>query len=116
MPYILTGFKQDLGFRVFAFAHVELAAQRTEHTVRADLSLSRKYGIPMQELPLLCRELLERRGDTTGAGEVTFTEDDMSACARTRTAAKELAASRKRPPRRPSGENLGAAWRSPQVR
>jgi hypothetical protein len=116
MAYILTGFTQQLGFRVFAFARVELATLRTEHTVRADLSLTRKYGIQMQELPLLCRVLLERRDESGRASAVTFTEEDMSACAKERTAAKELAASKRRPPRRPSGENLGAAWRNPQMR
>jgi len=116
MAYIMTGFTQESGFRVFAFSRVELAAPRIEHTVRADLSLSRKYGIQMQELPLLCRSLLERGDEAGNASTLIFTEDAMRACASERTAAKELAASKRRPPRRPSGENLGAAWRNPQMR
>ena len=116
MAYVLTGFTQQMGFRVFAFARVELATLRTEHTVRADLNLTRKYGIQMQELPLLCRVLLEQRDEGSRTSTVTFTEEDMSACAKERIAAKELAASKRRPPRRPSGENLGAAWRNPQMR
>jgi len=116
MAYILTGFTQELGCRVFAFARVELAALRTEHIVRADLGLARKYGIQMQDLPLLCRGLLDRLDTGGRVADVTFTEEDMRTCATQRTAAKELAASKKRPPRRPSGENLGAAWRSPQLR
>jgi hypothetical protein len=116
MAYILTGFTQDMGFRVFAFSRVELAAQRTEHTVRADLSLTRKYGIQMQDLPLLCRSILERGDEAGNAATLTFTEEAMRACANERSAAKAAAASKRRPPRRPSGENLGAAWRNPQMR
>jgi hypothetical protein len=51
-------------------AHVYLGASpskksvsptRTHFVVRADLELMRKYEIRVQELPLLCRRLLERR-------------------------------------------------------
>jgi hypothetical protein len=78
MQFIFTGFTQDMGFRVFAFEGVGLDRVRTNHTVRADLALLLRYGIPMQELPLLCRRLLERQNDSGGErGAVTFTEDEM---------------------------------------
>ena len=54
MPYILTGFSHDIGFRVFAFDLVERGVIRTDYKVRADLTLTRRYGIALQELPLLC--------------------------------------------------------------
>jgi hypothetical protein len=78
MQFIFTGFTQDMGFRVFAFEGVGLDRIRMKYTVRADLTLLLRYGIPMQELPLLCRRLLER-GDVNGEerGAVTFTEDEM---------------------------------------
>src|SRR5579859_7051557 len=103
MQFILTGFTQDTGFRVFAFEGVAIGQIRTIFTVKADLALSRRYGIAMQELPLLCRSLLDRQEegghieDETGELEVvdkhtlTFSEDEMRACADKRTADRALA-------------------------
>ncbi len=77
MQFIFTGFTQDRGFRVFAFEHLEEARIRTRYTVRADLALTLRYGIRTQELPLLCRHLLERRDNGEATGALTFTEDEM---------------------------------------
>jgi hypothetical protein len=112
--YILTGFTQEMGFRVFAFAHIGEDRVRTEFTIRADLDLIRKYDIRVQELPLLCRALLERRDAAGESRTFTFTEEDMRLHARDSTAARLAAAAKRRPPRRPPSENLGAAWRGPQ--
>jgi hypothetical protein len=84
---------------------------RTKFVVKADLALVRRYGIPVQELPLLCRNLLEKHDDGQEGRTLTFTEDEMCLHAKDRTAAREAAASKRKPPRRPAGENLGAAWR-----
>jgi hypothetical protein len=111
MPFMLTGFKQDLGFRVFAFARVETDRTRTEYTVRADLALSRKYLIPLQELPLLCRNLLAGREDL-GQTAVTFSEDDMRLYANDCAAARRAAKDKRKPSKRPPNGNLGAAWRA----
>jgi hypothetical protein len=111
MQFILTGFTQDLAFRVFAFERMGLDRVRTKVVVKADLALVRRYGIPVQELPLLCRNLLEKSEDGLGASTLTFTEDDMCLLAKNRTAAREAAASKRKPPRKTPGENLGAAWR-----
>ena len=113
MRYILTGFSQDMGFRVFAFERVGEDGIRTEHAVRADLALIRRYDIRMQELPLLCRSLLERREDTAETRTVTFTEEEMCLHAKDCSAARAAAAQKRKPPRRPPSENLGAAWRVP---
>jgi hypothetical protein len=121
MPFILTGFRQDLGFRVFAFERRETTRSRMEFTVKADLGLIRRYDIRVQELPLLCRSLLDRQeavaaqrtplSDSSEAFALTFTEDEMRACASDRAAAKTEAARKRKPPRRPTGEAPGAAWR-----
>jgi hypothetical protein len=121
MPFILTGFRQDMGFRVFAFERRETTRSRMEFTVKADLGLIRRYDIRVQELPLLCRSLLERQeaSETQRATAVsdaetralTFTEDEMRSCASDRAAAKTEAARKRKPPKRPTGENPGAAWR-----
>jgi len=111
MQFVLTGFTQDLAFRVFAFERMGLDRVRTKVVVRADLAMTRRYGIQMQELPLLCRNLLERSDRGGEPDTLTFTEDDMSLHAKGCAAAREAAAQRRRTPRRPTSENVGAAWR-----
>ena len=114
MQFILTGFTQDLGCRVFAFERIAVDRVRTAYTVRADLALIRRYGIQIQELPLLCRGLLERSDEVGSAQSLTFTEEQMRTCAVERAAAKDEAAKRRKAPRRTPVEGLGAAWRAPQ--
>jgi len=109
MQFVLTGFTHDMGFRVFTFEGVQDRI-RTLFTVKADLALIRVHGSRMQELPLLCRALLDR-GEPNTARAFVFTEDDMRVCAQERAAD---AAQRRKPPRRPPVENLGSAWRGPQ--
>ena len=81
MQFILTGFTQDREFRVFAFEGIDADRVRTPFTVRADLALSRTYGIRLQELPLMCRAILEaprgRSGRRDAQNALTFTEDAM---------------------------------------
>ena len=113
MQFILTGFTQDMGFRVFAFEGVKADRTRTQYTVRADLVLVRKYGIRVQELPLLCRALLDKCGENEEKRALIYSEDDMQLRARDCALARETAAIRK-PPRRPVSANVGAAWRAPQ--
>jgi len=111
IQFVLTGFTHDLGFRVFAFERMGEDRIRSQCTVKADLALTRRYGIQIQELPLLCRGLLDRREESDETRSLTFTEEEIRAFAQERAAAREKAASKKKPPQRPSGENLGAAWR-----
>jgi len=99
MQFILTGFTQDTGFRVFAFEGVAIGQLRTIFTVRADLALSRRYGIAMQELPLLCRAVLERRSESDDQRDFTFTEGDMTLHSDLVRAAIE--SHKKKGPRRP---------------
>jgi hypothetical protein len=111
MQCVLTGFTHNMGFRVFAFERIGEDRVRTKCTVRADLALARRYGIQVQELPLLCRSLLDRREESDEIRSLTFSEEEMRARASERAAARERAANRRKPPHRPSVENLGAAWR-----
>jgi hypothetical protein len=98
--FILTGFRQDIGVRTFAFDSVGTDRSRTSFTVHADLSLARKYGITLQELPLLCRSILEAGGEDEQKRSYTFSEADMQVRANIRAASKE-AAQKRRAPRRP---------------
>jgi hypothetical protein len=114
MQFILTGFTQDREFRVFAFEGIAADRVRTAFTVRADLALSRTYGIRLQELPLMCRGILESREEGQDQSALTFTEEAMRLHASNCIAARALAAQKKKAPRRPANETNGAAWRSPQ--
>jgi len=101
MQYILTGFSHVCGFRVFAFQGIAADYTRTEFTVKTDLTLIPRYKIRIQELPLLCRGLLERDARNV-AQAFTFSEEEMRLCASERARAREMAPpkrrfSRKRP-------------------
>jgi hypothetical protein len=116
MQFILTGFTHDLGFRVFAFEGVGEDRVRTQFHVRADLALIRRYGIRVQELPLLCRALLEHCEDVVETHNFTYSEDDMRLHEKDNVASRNAAAAKRKLPRRPPSENTGNAWRasSPQ--
>ena len=89
MHYILTGFTHSTGFRVFSFDGIAADRVRTTYSVRADLTLARKHGIRVQELPLLCHGILERRSKDDEQRAFTFTEDDMTLHANLVSAALE---------------------------
>jgi len=129
MQFVLVGFTQDAGFRVFAFEGIGEDRTRTKFTVRADLALIRGYEIRVQELPLLCRALLERvtqiGSEVTGQEGTapeparlentwTYTEEEMrlhaSGCAEVRDAAQ-----RKKSMRRFGLNQPGAGSRAPQA-
>jgi len=105
--FVLTGFTDDVGFRIFAFQTVGADGARLDFTVKADLDLSRKYGILLQELPLLCRGMLERLPEGADAQTVTFTEERMRLHAEHRAAEREAGRQRKAP-RRPATEQAAS--------
>jgi hypothetical protein len=101
MQFTMTGHTQDLGCRVFSYEGIGEDRVRIRFTVRADLALSRKYGIRLQELPLMCLGILERRsvndeasGMTLAQAErtLTFTEEAMIHYADECLAARDAAA------------------------
>ena len=110
--YTLKGFSQAEEFRVFEFQGITVDLIRSVFTVRIDLALARKYGIRLQELPLLCRGVLDQCGDAGEKRAFTYTEAQMSTYAAD-VAERLEAAKYKRPPRRPATDQLGAAWRVP---
>jgi hypothetical protein len=104
--HILVGFTHDNGFRVFSFDRLGDDHVRTRYTVRADLALIRGYGIQIQELPLLCRGVLDRSEEGSEIQSLTFTEGDMRICASDQAAVREEAARKRRPWRQPGVENV----------
>jgi len=114
VQFVLKGFSEVTGCRVFAFEGVAADRSRTDFTVTTDLALARRYGIRLQELPLLCKAVLERKieGDAE-TRKFTYSEADMGQFADSAAARAEAAKNRK-PARRPAAANLGTAWRVPQ--
>jgi hypothetical protein len=114
MQYIFTRFTHEMGFRVFEFEGIGEDRVRTEYKVRADLALTHRYGIRVQELPLLCRGILERRKEDEAQQTFTYTESDMRQNAELCAIRAEVAQKRKAP-RKPPSENVGVAWRGSHV-
>jgi len=108
MQFILVGFSQGNGFRIFSFEGIAADRTRTGFTVQADLGLIGRYGIRLQDLPLLCRELLDRRDESEEKHTLTFTEEEMRLHADSRAAAREAAAAKRKPPARPHRQDTAA--------
>lgn len=112
LRFILKGFSQSQSVRRYDFEGIAKDYARSQFTVCADVNLVRVYGIAMQELPLLCLELLERTAERDTEHRLVFTEDQMRQHRDQRLAARAAASQKKKPPRRPSSPNVGNAWRS----
>jgi hypothetical protein len=96
VEFVLAGFSHDHNIRTYTFQAI--AADRTHRliTVGADMDLIRKHRIPLQELPLLCRRLLEGNIETPDSDALMFTEKDMIGYAQDRSTAAEAAAQKRR--------------------
>jgi len=95
MRYLMMGFDQDTGVRQYAFQGIADGI-RTDFTVGVELALIPRYGIRIQELPLLCRGLLERQGEGEERRKFTLAETEMRAYADICATARETAAQRKK--------------------
>ncbi len=122
MQFTLNGFSQEQDDRVFVFDGVAADRSRVSFTVRIDMTAARRYGIRQQELPLLCRGLLDRCHEEAADQQhvFVFAEDEM--CRHSQAAAaREQAAKNRKPPRRPSPAAQTASaqqspWHSPYPR
>jgi hypothetical protein len=115
LQFFFTGFNQTLNIRHFAFRGVPAEPDSVPFVVSADVSLLRKYGISLQDAPLICLRMLEALEESARASSIVLTEDFMSTYARARVADREAAALKRKHPK-PHGDpqKLGAAWRSRQ--
>lgn len=110
MQFILLGFSQTGNVRRFRFQGVASDHSRSDFTVDADLLMVRKFSIATQELPLLCRRLLESRPELSGDHDITFTEQEMRVHAEAHALAVAEAAGKRKfrprtPVRKPAGED-----------
>jgi len=112
MEFVLTGFRQDNNIRHYAFERIAADRTRTGFTVGVDLALVRKYRIPLQELPLLCCQLLKGQAEAGEARTLTFSEQQMLGYVAHREAAQHEAELKRKAHRRPSSARTGQAWRS----
>jgi hypothetical protein len=108
LQFTLKGFSEVVGLRVFVFEGINADRQRGVFTVSADLGLTRRYGIRLQELPLLCRSVLDRCHDGGARREFAYTEEEMRLHA---AAAREQSEKSRKPPRKPTSDQVGSAWR-----
>lgn len=114
--FVLKGFRQVVDFRDYLYERIESDRTRSQFTVRADLALARRHGIPLQELPLLCQSVLGRSQAGGAVKVVVFTETDMRDYSAV-VAERAAAAKARRPARRPRPtEAVGAGWRTMPVR
>jgi hypothetical protein len=112
LQFLLTGFTQTAGIRIYAFEG-KVEARRVDYTVEVDLALLPGYGIRIQDLPLLCRELLQQRVQPDEIKAFVFTEQRMRSRADELSSAREDAERRKKQPRRITTPNPETTYRSP---
>jgi len=102
-----SGFRDLAGIRQFSFDRIADDRSRTTLVVTADMSLARKYDIRLQELPLLCRRLLDDLGTDPSDHRISLTEQHMATIRATVQAGTE------KKPRKVAtvSSSTGHAWR-----
>jgi hypothetical protein len=95
LQFVLTGFTQTAGIRMYAFEG-RVEARRIDYTVEVDLALIPGYGIRIQDLPLLCRELLQQRALPDEINAFVLTEQRMRSHAEQLSLARQNAAHSKK--------------------
>ena len=108
--FLLAGFTQAAGIRIYAFEG-RIDAKRIDYTVEVDLALIPGFGIRIQDLPLLCRELLQQRSQPDETSSVVFTEQGMRSHAEKLAVAREEAEHRKKQPRHLASADAETGWR-----
>lgn len=110
MQFLLTGFRRTANVRLYSFQSLISDRIHRQFTVGVDLNLARLYAISLQELPLLCRKLLE--GQPVGeVGSLRFSEQEMLGIVERRAEAQREAEQKSKNRRRPPSSQAGQAWR-----
>jgi hypothetical protein len=119
MEFVLIGFRTENNIRRYAFDAVSSSHVRTHVTVGADLRLAREYRIPLQELPLLCRRLLESLPEApprqTPKSQLMYTEKEMVGYAKDRAQAETVAEQKRRAHRVPVIRRNGSRPGAPKT-
>ena len=85
-------------------------------TVEVDLALIPGYGIRIQELPLLCRELLQQSAQPDEINALVYTEQQMRGHAEKLSVARAEAALKKKQPRQLANATAAPVYGSPFVK
>ncbi len=81
MEYRLIGYRQIGNIRLFDFDKVDPAGKTAKVSVSVDTTMTGRYAVGLQELPLLCRQYLERNATGSDSLALTFPETDLAAIA-----------------------------------
>lgn len=103
---LFSGFQDAAGVRQFAFDLIGEDRTHTTFIVTADTALARKYDIHLQELPLLCRRLLEECRAEPPGQPISLTEQRMVAI----RAAMQARAEKKPRKAPPLSHNTARPW------
>jgi hypothetical protein len=106
----LTGFTQTAGIRIYAFDG-RLKAERVDCRVEVDLALIARYGIRIQDLPLLCREILQQHTQPDEINAVVFTEQRMRSHVERLAMDRKEAEQKKKHPRPLASAEAETGWR-----
>lgn len=96
MQYLLMAFRQHDNVREYSFKGTGPDMTPVDFIVDVDLALVRRHRIPMQDMPLLCRRLLEEKSVSEPELRITFPEERMQDLARRAEAEKASQESRRR--------------------
>jgi hypothetical protein len=110
MEFTLTGFQQEREIRHYTFQSLEGGRTSRGLTVNVDVGLLRKYGIALQDVPLLCRRLLEKQSLDPSVKVLTFSEELMREHADHCEALKRAAEERKKAYRHHRSPEAGKGW------
>src|SRR5579864_7270785 len=98
MKFVLRGFCQNENIRHYSFYGIGGGRKSpTEFTVGVDLTLLHKYGIPLQEAPLLCSLLLPSHAGDERDRSFMISEDDMRARAEQRASERTESQNKRKP-------------------
>lgn len=115
MSFVFRGFQQTNGQRTYTYDGVAADRSRSEFTVLVELAMLRRHKISLQELPLLCRAVLDSEAAlpceqrSYAFGEVQMSVQDAHVAAKAEAAQKR----RKAAPKRPPAHNPEHVWSQP---
>lgn len=96
LAYVLLGSQTRANVREYTFQGTTSSQRHVTFIVHVDLKAALKHRIPVQEIPLLCRRLLEEKPVADQESEVSFTEERMADYARDQATKRNTTPSNRR--------------------
>jgi hypothetical protein len=97
MKFVLTGFCQNENIRRYSFQGIATGGRRTDWNVGVDLTMLQRHGIPLQEAPLLCSEVLASQAGHDQAQSLMISDSHMRARAEQRASERMEQQSKRKP-------------------